>query len=223
MLQTLMFKLKPLSVDPEGGRNSNKTKPMVHKLGVTLEELYNGKVCCKWWADDWISSACKYGSQKSMSIKMILAKNADEWWQSNRRGSLRRQGTESATTAGEKEEPTSKAAPAARGGGSRYRPSRFGREKEEGEKWWSCFFSDGPWYGAAEPGCVRWVRRERRDHSSKQQVDITTFLHRCPISPLSSSASLSSLLLSPSIQRRDHSSQQQLDITLIIKDHHVIR
>ena len=32
------------------------------------------------------------------------------------------------------------------------------------------FFSDGPWYGAAEPGCVRGVRRERRDHSSKQQV-----------------------------------------------------
>ena len=28
----------------KGGRNSNKTKPMVHKLGVTLEELYNGKV-----------------------------------------------------------------------------------------------------------------------------------------------------------------------------------
>jgi len=27
-----------------GGRHSNKTKPMVHKLGVTLEELYNGKV-----------------------------------------------------------------------------------------------------------------------------------------------------------------------------------
>ena len=35
--------------DPKGGRNSNKTKPMVHKLGVTLEELYNGKVRCKWW------------------------------------------------------------------------------------------------------------------------------------------------------------------------------
>merc|ERR1712079_137877 len=28
---------------PHGGRSSNKTKPMVHKLGVTLEELYNGK------------------------------------------------------------------------------------------------------------------------------------------------------------------------------------
>jgi len=27
-----------------GGRQSNKTKPMVHKLGVTLEEMYNGKV-----------------------------------------------------------------------------------------------------------------------------------------------------------------------------------
>ena len=27
-----------------GGRQSNKSKPMVHKLGVTLEELYNGKV-----------------------------------------------------------------------------------------------------------------------------------------------------------------------------------
>jgi len=27
-----------------GGGGSNKTKPMVHKLGVTLEELYNGKV-----------------------------------------------------------------------------------------------------------------------------------------------------------------------------------
>ena len=25
-------------------RQSNKTKPMVHKLGVTLEELYSGKV-----------------------------------------------------------------------------------------------------------------------------------------------------------------------------------
>jgi len=27
-----------------GGRQSNKTKPMVHKLSVTLEDLYNGKV-----------------------------------------------------------------------------------------------------------------------------------------------------------------------------------
>ena len=27
-----------------GRSQSNKTKPMVHKLGVTLEELYNGKV-----------------------------------------------------------------------------------------------------------------------------------------------------------------------------------
>ena len=27
-----------------GGRQSNKSKAMVHKLGVTLEELYNGKV-----------------------------------------------------------------------------------------------------------------------------------------------------------------------------------
>merc|ERR1719351_580231 len=27
-----------------GGRTKNKSKPMVHKLGVTLEELYNGKV-----------------------------------------------------------------------------------------------------------------------------------------------------------------------------------
>ena len=27
-----------------GGRQSNKTKAMVHKLGVSLEELYNGKV-----------------------------------------------------------------------------------------------------------------------------------------------------------------------------------
>ena len=26
------------------GRQSNKTKPMIHKMGVTLEELYNGKV-----------------------------------------------------------------------------------------------------------------------------------------------------------------------------------
>ena len=26
-----------------GGRNSNKTKPMVHKLKVSLEDLYNGK------------------------------------------------------------------------------------------------------------------------------------------------------------------------------------
>ena len=26
------------------GRQSNKTKPMVHKMGVSLEELYNGKV-----------------------------------------------------------------------------------------------------------------------------------------------------------------------------------
>ena len=29
-------------------RQSNKTKPMVHKLGVTLEELYSGKV--RWWS-----------------------------------------------------------------------------------------------------------------------------------------------------------------------------
>ena len=27
-----------------GGGGSNKSKPMVHKLGVTLEELFNGKV-----------------------------------------------------------------------------------------------------------------------------------------------------------------------------------
>lgn len=27
-----------------GGRQSNKTKPMIHKLSVSLEELYNGKV-----------------------------------------------------------------------------------------------------------------------------------------------------------------------------------
>ena len=27
-----------------GGRQSHKTKTMIHKLGVTLEELYNGKV-----------------------------------------------------------------------------------------------------------------------------------------------------------------------------------
>ena len=26
-----------------GGRGANKTKPMVHKLAVSLEELYNGK------------------------------------------------------------------------------------------------------------------------------------------------------------------------------------
>jgi hypothetical protein len=26
-----------------GGQASNKSKPIVHKLGVTLEELYNGK------------------------------------------------------------------------------------------------------------------------------------------------------------------------------------
>ena len=32
-----------------GGRQSNKTKPMVHKLGVTLEELYNGKVRNKYY------------------------------------------------------------------------------------------------------------------------------------------------------------------------------
>ena len=38
------------------------------------------------------------------------------------------------------------------------------------------FFSDGPRYGAAEPGCVRGVRRERRDHSSKQQVRITSII-----------------------------------------------
>ena len=29
------------------GRQSNKTKAMVHKLGVSLEELYNGKVSDK--------------------------------------------------------------------------------------------------------------------------------------------------------------------------------
>ena len=38
------------------------------------------------------------------------------------------------------------------------------------EKMTILFFSDGPWYGAAEPGCVRGVRRQRRDHSSEQQV-----------------------------------------------------
>jgi len=41
---------------PHGGRSSNKSKPIVHKLGVTLEELYNGKtrklavtreICCE--------------------------------------------------------------------------------------------------------------------------------------------------------------------------------
>merc|ERR1712018_96903 len=39
-----------------GGRSSNKSKPIVHKLGVSLEELYNGKtrklavtreICCE--------------------------------------------------------------------------------------------------------------------------------------------------------------------------------
>ena len=74
----------------------------------------------------------------------------------HRRGSLRRRGTEFATTAGEREEPTSRAAPAARGGGSRYRPSRFGLEgKKTGrEKIMILSFPDGPWYGAAEPGRV---------------------------------------------------------------------
>ena len=33
-----------------GGRQSNKTKAMVHKLGVSLEELYNGKVKSAWSA-----------------------------------------------------------------------------------------------------------------------------------------------------------------------------
>ena len=33
-----------MGAGPGGTRSRNKTKPMVHKLGVTLEELYNGKV-----------------------------------------------------------------------------------------------------------------------------------------------------------------------------------
>ena len=33
-----------MQISAGGGRQGrNKTKPMVHKLGVTLEELYNGK------------------------------------------------------------------------------------------------------------------------------------------------------------------------------------
>ena len=39
------------------GRQSNKTKPMVHKLGVSLEELYNGKVSCK---SSWINNLENY-------------------------------------------------------------------------------------------------------------------------------------------------------------------
>ena len=29
------------------GRQSNKAKVVMHKLELTLEELYNGQVCCK--------------------------------------------------------------------------------------------------------------------------------------------------------------------------------
>merc|ERR1719481_2000152 len=41
-----------------GGRNSNKTKPMVHKLGVTLEELYNGKTRKLAATRDIVCSSC---------------------------------------------------------------------------------------------------------------------------------------------------------------------
>ena len=41
-----------------GGRQSNKSKPMVHKLGVTLEELYSGKTRKLAATRDIICSAC---------------------------------------------------------------------------------------------------------------------------------------------------------------------
>lgn len=41
-----------------GGRSSNKTKPMIHKLGVTLEELYNGKTRKLAATRDIICSSC---------------------------------------------------------------------------------------------------------------------------------------------------------------------
>jgi len=41
-----------------GGRQSNKTKPMVHKLGVTLEELYNGKLRKLAATRDILCNAC---------------------------------------------------------------------------------------------------------------------------------------------------------------------
>jgi len=41
-----------------GGRQSNKTKPMVHKMGVTLEELYNGKTRKLAATRDILCSAC---------------------------------------------------------------------------------------------------------------------------------------------------------------------
>jgi len=40
------------------GRQSNKTKPMVHKLGVSLEELYNGKTRKLAATRDKLCSAC---------------------------------------------------------------------------------------------------------------------------------------------------------------------
>ena len=53
----------------------------------------------------------------------------------------------------------------------------WAREEENWRKIMTIlFFSDGPRYGAAEPGCVRGVRRERRDHSSKQQVRISSII-----------------------------------------------
>ena len=41
-----------------GGRQSNKSKPMIHKLGVTLEELYSGKTRKLAATRDVICSGC---------------------------------------------------------------------------------------------------------------------------------------------------------------------
>ena len=42
-----------------GGRQSNKSKAMVHKLGVSLEELYNGKTRKLAATRDIICSVCQ--------------------------------------------------------------------------------------------------------------------------------------------------------------------
>jgi len=50
-----------------GGRQSNKTKPMVHKLGVTLEELYSGKTRKLAATRDIICSGC--GGKGGSNVK----------------------------------------------------------------------------------------------------------------------------------------------------------
>ena len=69
---------------PHGGRSSNKSKPIVHKLGVTLEELYNGKtrklavtreICCEECSGKGGSKVEKCQSCRGLGTHPSLADN----------------------------------------------------------------------------------------------------------------------------------------------------